>query len=227
VSSNCWRLYGTTAQLEAGQVDARLDLHQPSQGLVGLRWNNRALDCQLLKVGVGSGATSTSAAQASTWQLIDAYIRGCDLVATYREPLGQPFNLQLYWRVLQSQAEPQLAIELIASVQTPLWEAYPWVSVTSVLPNATVTSSEDELIFTTPDGPSYIELSYPGDFVLSAAASDSRGASPRWQFGPQFMEKGVIRRLRLRGAIASLENAPLSAAQMRAAFLAAHPPLTA
>jgi hypothetical protein len=195
--------------------------------LVGLRWNNRALDCQLLKVGVGSGATSTSAVQASTWQLVDAYVRGCDLVATYREPLGQPFNLQLYWRVLQSQAEPQLAIELIASVQTPLWEAYPWVSVTSVLPNAAVTTSEDELIFTTPEGPSYIELTYPSDFVLSAAESHSRSTSPHWQFGPQFMEKGVIRRLRLRGAIASRENISLCGREVRAAFFAAHPPLTA
>jgi hypothetical protein len=222
-TSACWRLEGAKASLTAGDVSGSLDAARPDLGLHEIRLKGSPRDWRLLNVSVGS-REQPPATDSHAWQLVDCYVRGCDFVATYREPLGQHFNLQLYWRVLEATEAAAFTLELIFSVQTRLWEAYPWVSVRSELGAARVTQSDDALVFETDQGSAYVEIPYPGDFGF-ADPSDSTG--PSWHYGPLFMERGVIRRLRLRGAIASHQQTHSCVAAMRSSFLAEQPPLTA
>jgi hypothetical protein len=223
----CWRLDGTGAELIAGSFGARIDLERPSHGLRNVRIKGSSCGWQLLQIGLVA-AGKTVIPDDAPWQPADIYVRGCDLVASYREPLGQPFNVQLYWRIIEGGAEEMLVVEIIVSVQTPLWEAYPCVTIGSEVHGGEIVEVDDLLVFSPAGNWSYVELPYPGDFALPQANPAASGASGlRWRFGPQFMERGVIRRLRLRGAIAPRDHAFTAAKQLRLSLLEEPPPLTA
>jgi hypothetical protein len=222
VSFECWRLDDTRATLNNANVTGTLDVARPDCGLHDLRLNDAPLDWRLMNVGVGTSEKS-GVPNSGSWQLVDRYVRGWDLVAVYREPLGQPFNLELYWRVLKPTATTPFTLELLASVQTRLWEAHPWVSVRSELARARMDKSDGQVVFQG-DQTAYVELPYPGDFQI--VESDAAcGAS--WRYGPVFMERGVIRRLRLRGVLIDKENAASAIEETRKALLTEELPLTA
>jgi hypothetical protein len=222
-ASECWRLEGTRPILTTRAIETSLDLARPDLGLHDVAFNGQAIQGRLLQVTVGSGEQVT-AAKSIAWQLGDCYARGRDLVATYHEPLGQPFNLQLYWRVLQPTAGASFALELMASVQTRLWEAYPWVGVRSEPEGAATLKSDQAIVFERATAPAYVEVAYPGDFSI-VDGSTIRAAS--WRYGPQFMERGVIRRLRLRGAFFHAAPAKTAIEKLRGDLIAEEPPLTA
>lgn len=222
-TSECWRLMGAKALLSAGSIAGVINVARPELGLHSIRFNDVPVDWKLIMVGVGSGEHSP-AADSNEWQLVDCYVRGRDLVARYQEPLGQPFNLQLYWRALEPSAGSAFTLELIISVQTRLWEAYPWVSVQSELQSLSVAKSDNSLVFEASRNSVYVELPYPGDFS-PVNAFDSCGVG--WRYGPMFMERGVIRRLRLRGAILSGGQPASTIEELRENLLVEQPPLTA
>ena len=222
-ASECWRLEGTGAVLITRAIEASLDLARPDLGLRDVTFNGQATKGRLLQVTVGSGEQA-AAANSNAWQLVDCYARGCDLVATYHEPLGQPFNLQLYWRVLESTEGALIALELMASVQTRLWEAYPWVGVLSELDGAAIAKSDEAIVFQHATAPTYVEIAYPGDFAI---VEDSSIRAASWRYGPQFMERGVIRRLRLRGAFFDAAPAKAAIEKLHGDLIAEEPPLTA
>src|SRR5687767_3437179 len=130
---DCWRMRGNRAELIAGDFTAAVDIERPGRGLHDLFISKARYDSQLLRIGVAASAQLASAFD-STWQTSDVYVRGSDLIATYREPLGQPFNVQIYWRVIECRSAERLVVETIVSVQTPTWEAYPGIGVHSSLP---------------------------------------------------------------------------------------------
>jgi hypothetical protein len=188
-----------------------------------LRLNDALLDWRLMNVGVGTSEKSATP-NSGSWQLVDRYVRGCDLIAVYREPLAQPFNLELYWRVVKPTAATPFTLELIASVQTRLWEAHPWVSVRSELERVHISKSDEQIVFQSDQNAAYVELPYPGDFQI--VEPDGAGVAS-WRYGPVFMERGVIRRLRLRGLLVDKVNAASVIAETRKSLLTEELPLTA
>jgi len=225
--SEPWQLEGIQARLSAGCLTAVLDVTRPFCGLINLHIDGDPVVGRLLSVGVEPAAV-TGAASEAPWQAADAYVRGCDLVATYREPLGHPFNVQVYWRVVDDQRQQPPELETIVSIQTPRWEAYPCVTVESMLANGELVWADDTPMFRFAANWSYAEIAPPGDFALTVVEPTvERVRGFQWRFGPQFMEKGVIRRLRIRSAIVPRQGDEVAARSLRAGLLAEQPPLTA
>jgi len=224
--SENWRLDGIQATLSAGSLGAVLDVTRPFSGLSNLRLGGDAFVGQLLGVSVAE-AKQSGAPSKAPWKPDDFYVRGCDLVAAYREPLEQPFNLQAYWRVLEHGRDQPPVLEAIVSIHTPRWEAYPCVTIESQLPSDELAWADDTPILRSGVAWSYIELAYPGDFALTIMEPQLGGVRGfQWRFGPQFMEKGVIRRLRIRSAIVPRQGDEAAARRLRAGLLAEQPPLT-
>lgn len=216
----CWRLDGSRAQLSAGGLSGAIDLQRPGLGLSDLRLNGVTIAGRILGIGVKSAAAPADAATAR-WQPSDCFARGRDLVATYREPFGEPFNLQVYWRVIDGRANEPL-LDAIASIQTPLWEAYPGVCIGSSVGTTDEAAAPAAWIARVGPQLSYVEISRPGDFLL---ASGELGLN--WRFGEQFMERGVIRRLHLRAGFTADKDAAAFANRLRQSLEAEQPPLTA
>jgi len=223
--SDFWDLDGKRAVLHTGRLRGMVDLTQPLRGLTALFVDGQAQPGWLMGVDVASAETR-GVSKDQPWDIADVYIRGRDLVATYREPLEQPFNLQLYWRVVDS-LDGAAAIDLICSIQTPLWEAHPSVTACSSMFNSTAAVVGDSLMSSN-DGPlAYLEVTRRGDFEPSAAKGQGEFPGAFWRFGPQFMEKGVIRRLQLRGAFVPTDTATRNAGRLAQQLAAEEPALTA
>ena len=222
--SNFWELDGCRAILHAGRLTGMIDLTQPSRGLTGIRVDGAAIVGSLMGVDVSSTETRGTSAD-EPWTIADAYVRGRDLVVSYREPRELPFNLQLYWRAIEA-ADGAPTVELICSVQTPLWEAHPQVTVSSSAFAREAKVLGEGLSCVSESGAVYYEATRPGDFTATAAETDRRFSGAFWNFGPQFMEKGVIRRLQVRGAFGS-DDARSELAKLRAELAGEEPALTA
>jgi len=201
-----------------------IELPQPSGGLAALRVDGSAQVGWLMGVDVRSAETRGES-KDQPWEIADAYLRGRDLVVTYREPLEQPFNLQLYWRIVDA-LDGAAALDLICSIQTPLWEAHPGVTVCSSMFETPAVVAGDALITAGHEKLSYVEATRRSDFELTAAKGQGEVAGAYWRFGPQFMEKGVIRRLQIRGAFVPRDAATRDAGRLAQELAAEEPALT-
>lgn len=223
--SDFWQLDGTRALLSAPRLRGGIDLLHPSRGVTAVFVDGAAQVGWLLGVDVLATDGCRSLGDAP-WPIEDVYIRGRDLVATYREPLEQPFNLQLYWRAAES-LSGAATLDLICSVQTPLWEAHPGVTVCSSMFDSAAAISGNSLVSTGEHDWSYLEATRRGDFHATDSKNDGEFSGAFWQFGPQFMEKGVIRRLQLRGAFLPTADVAASGATLAQELAAEEPALTA
>jgi hypothetical protein len=224
--ANGWQLNGARATLTGPAGGGLLDVERPTRGLTDLRIKGASVTGSIFAVGIEADDDEMLRPDA-LWQPADVYVRGCDLVATYREPLGQPFNLQAYWRVVGGAETDDFTLDAIVSVQTPLWEAYPCVTVSSALSTRVVQSADEWLALRMSDNWIYAEVTCPGDFTLSALERAADGMlSSHWRFDKQFMEKGVIRRLRLRGAFSRENDFTSLISRLREELVSAPPPLT-
>lgn len=182
-----------------------------------LRYRGAALEGHLLGVEIEA-------------EPADAYIRDNDLVVVYRETPDRPFSVQVYWSVSAAKPSGALMLDATVSIQTRQWEAYPRVTVTSMIERCATEVLDGGSIVVRPPGVdwSYGEATPPFDFVRRAAP-DNAGDHPQiaWTFGGEFMERGVIRRLRLRGAFVPRAGDGEHLQRLRAALLAEQPPLTA
>jgi hypothetical protein len=170
---------------------------------------------------------------------LENYQRGTDLVATYLQTPERNTRPQVYWRVIeQPVAENSLstALEVIISAQTSLLDSQPLIALESTLPpgevclwnerGESVTAASDA--WQTGDGSpcvvlfrprdwslSYCEMVHPSDFsAMQIQMSDL--PSVRWQMFPESLEKGVIRRGRVRGVfLPRAEDEPLARAAFR------------
>jgi hypothetical protein len=173
---------------------------------------------------------------SSAWPLpvADAYVRGNDLVATYGATDDWPYSPQLYWqagmlRVIEGVLG---SLSLLVSVQTHLLNTWPMVSIGSSLGDCellclmvddrgvgdivridserTSASQGDVLgaIYRWPDSPvSYAECVMSGDAREISFRADPQGRLfVEWRIFADFLEKGVIRRARVNGALLPREN---------------------
>jgi hypothetical protein len=209
--------------LACGPLLAEVDVDRPMLGLQHLRLLGERINGCLMGVGLRDEATPNE----TPWQVFDVYTRGNDLVASYREPAGQPFHLQIYWRVLQSKKLMNGLLEAIVSIQTRLWEAYPRIVLHSMLSAAQARLDEGGVNFLSHHDWSYVEASPPGDFQPALDEPTPGMSRACWRYGDRFMERGVIRRLRVRGAFTPIASAEDAIKQIRADLASEPPPLTA
>jgi hypothetical protein len=213
-----WKLDGTDGTLEIGGGMIRVDVAHPHQGFLSSASNGRFM--QLLPAEV---------ATAKSLKLVEAYVRGNDLVALY-EPLA-PHQVQpsVYWRARWDEGRQAAGVEMIVSMQTSLLDSNPETVVATGMPIGEIWGPAGETVdslqqlaynqfplkLTTSDGshhPSlviyqprdtpfaYVEMVHPADFVATQVELNKWGES--WATTRLFserLEKGVIRRARIVG----------------------------
>jgi hypothetical protein len=173
-----WRLTATTADLHCGPLTGRIDLAAPQLGLTALTWNNQEESGAIWQL-------TPVEPIARIGGLEDAYIRGEDLVATYRPGPNFPYRLEVYWSV--SQHESAVLLRGLVSIQTPLLDTNPEVEVATYLATSSLAINNW----------AFREQIHPDD----AAPGANESSGKHTLFG-HFMEKGVIRRVRLFAAFA-------------------------
>lgn len=226
-----WQLDGTIAKLSAETgITAAVDVARPS---AGLKWQIAAATIPLQLLGVELGA-----AEPVSSTDVDAFVRGRDLVATYAERPPRHVRAQIYWRSLTAaEVAPECAsdivaaFELILSVNTSVLDEDPQSTVRSQVPAAAAVSSFDTLpgcFLVRPEGShlSYLEMVHPVDHDRSEVRRVDDLSQITHSLFARRLEKGVILRARVRGAVIARERDEATAAAAFQCFSAAEAPLT-
>ena len=250
-----WLLQGTSARLATDWLCAALDLRNPSLGLADLRVSlggSPAIaipEAEILQVHIGDQA-------AAEELLVDGYCRGDDLVASYAPSGRDELTPQICWRLLRGSSEAQ-GLELVLSVYTTRLDSNATssfatsLSVDEVLvwnecgggrfePLSPGSPSPDSpllglnaaaVLFRLPGGhASYLEMVHPSDLCRASVrfeAAPGQRVRSVYQVFAHRLEKGVMRRGRLRGYFMRRGEDEACGRALRAAFLASAPPLTA
>jgi hypothetical protein len=173
-----WRLTDHEANLAIGQLAARLDLARPERGLTDWTLDGRPLAGGVFEVDLGDPSRARADAPIA---VDDAYVRGDDLVAVYGPSPTSPYRMQIYWRgaAATSRAAALGAVDLVASVQTPLLDSRPELRVACTLPGGD-----------SPQGSLWRLSSRAGeslaaiDVSTSGASSDASGDLPCFLWRP-------------------------------------------
>ncbi|NOY40241.1 MAG: hypothetical protein GXP26_00190 [Planctomycetes bacterium] len=240
--TNIWQLQASHARLQIPQFAASVDLSSPSLGLQQLDYVGAQIAGHLLGVSA-SGISSDSSNRAS-----DVFARGEDLVATYSEAEDRPYSLEVYWRVTAREATT--VVDLLLSLETSLLESFPSVATQTQLTadeawlvscegksteeitdfTAGVLSQESLCVVLRPEGVawSFVEMSHPDDQGKVNVYCPSKGEiAIQRDLAGAFLEKGVIRRLRVRGAFVPRADDLQLAGKLLNELAAGAPPLTA
>lgn len=230
-----WRLSADLATFAIGPLSGSVQPAQPDRGIhdlsiAGIPWP----EARLLQVGM----PTTNREQV---QVAEAYLRDCDLVATYA-PLP-PFTVQpqLYWRLRTSEAHRAVGVELIISVQTSLLFSEPQTTVSCGFPplgdeTAEHSLVEDELadspgLLAVPTiHPDYVlvQIIHPADFhSVERQRRPDRSLHCRTQLFQEHLEKGVIRRARIWSWLLPSDNWRATAGDLSVLVGSEPPPLTA
>jgi hypothetical protein len=239
-SPSVWSLQGTIGNLTNGFLCGAVDVSRPSAGLQGATLGDGGATSSVLGVRRSEKTLAAKSAQrddvATLWPLpvAEAYVRGNDLVASYRPANDWPYSPQLYWQANSLGAVDDLlgSLSLLVSLQTHLLDTWPQIAVSSRLASgetfhlsisengqAEVDSiSRDTQVLPTgvaccvlrrfgDPALSYVEIMPATDFRELLVRPDSNdGSSAEWQLFADFLEKGVIRRARVHTALLPRKN---------------------
>ena len=240
-----WRVTANQARLERPEVAAMVELSEPQLGVRRLVLGGHdAADLDLLQV-------QPEAPDAPALQLRDFYVRDQDLVAYYEEA-DRDIVVQVYWRIVLPPAPAVVGLELIASVQTESLDSDPRLQIGSRIPADELLHLPDEagsqwqrvdvpsdgvwrgairgaLLYRSASWPySYVEMTDAGDCrCLELAGSGAAGVVSRFHLFDDHLEKGVIRRARLRGAFLPRQQDATAAVACARQFARCELPLTA
>ena len=218
-----WQTEGKTVNLRVESLSAKLNPWRLTQGMFDLRLGEQQIaGAKILQV-------RTSAVELDRdEQLLDSYVRGNDLIASYAPRPQSDVGPQLYWRGLIHPDLAAVGLELIISVHTNLPDTDPRLTVGSVLPRGTAwrlvaadTPRFERVRFADEGSASYpvpqpavwlfrpadtdfsfVEMIHPSDFAgatLAAPLREAGGFCSSFQLFDERLEKGVIRRGRLQG----------------------------
>lgn len=230
---------GTTWKLESAEptksvascellgAPAVIDLVRPQ---LGLRFAHDA--ASILGLQLGTTLLDIGGAVAPS----ETYVRGADLVATYNETESRPLRVQAYWHVAELARLPRYddarMIELQVSINTSLLDLKPTLDVVTVTraPIERLAIGEASAwLVRLPNVPyTYIEIPHPRDCARTAfapAAGETPATLRHTLFGRK-LEKGVIMRGRVRGAIVPRDSDVAAAEALVDDLLEALPPLT-
>jgi hypothetical protein len=239
LSNSLWQLDDSIAQLKAERFSTTVDLNRPNLGL-----NDIVVNGTLLSGCVPLQITPEPPAPKSGESLVDWYVRGHDLVATYAQRPPRTVQPTYYWRSLQASRDV-LGVELMVSMQTSLLDSDAtfrslsecrgdahWLSEANKATPITATDWESPVdsrgffLFRLARETSYVEMVFPSDF-LGAEVTTSNGLSQlRYRMFPEELEKGVIRRGRIRALFLPSADDVNLAWEAYAQLCAEQPPLT-
>ena len=161
--------------------------------------------------------------------ILDRYIRGNDLVARYAQTEQRPVSPEVYWRAF---TEANISgIDLIVSMQTDRLESDPSISIGNLLPAGQFVKGavgEAGALFRPEHSDvSLLLAAHPSDCELlqTDAAPEGKSTISFVLFRPG-LEKGVIRRGRLRAAFLPRANDQTLAGEQYHEFLTSQLPLT-
>ena len=241
--TSIWSIEHDRARLLSGPIGIGIELQHPERGL--LIANDSAPKLCLSPLGISLPELSWQPAKP----LSDAYTRGCDLVATYRETEGHPLRVQIYWRALE-QRPSAIGFELMLSVQTHLLDSNPGLEVITITSNeaSVLTFNSGGCSFAEPRpesaiGPaaiesgcylvrmaesdwSYVEMNHPGDHHQTILSEEGAQRIIRRKLFERRLEKGVILRSRLQAVFVARAVDRQSAAEYYRGFAASGPTLT-
>ncbi len=92
------------------------------------------------------------------------------------------------------------------------------------------TAADEDVLILRPAGADWIyaEMAHHGDFSQQPLEVTADGLTrTAWGFGREFMERGVIRRLRIRGSVVPRNEEAAIIEQQKKSLAAEAPPLTA
>ena len=242
-----WQLEQTRAQLTAGDLRVGVDVLRADRGLDVAIFGNK-LAGRFLEIHLPPVENSGDE------RVTDCYARNDDLVATYTDARLGNVRPQIYWRAIAGSGGA-VGVEAIVSVQTNLLDSRPVVSTATELFAAAdvrqLASLEDErfeniapslnsvstepsrnpaaFLFRLADQPlAYFEMAFPGDCYSASLEFPQSRETARLSFAllGEPLEKGVIRRVRVRGLFLTGDNLEATAARCFREFLAAPLPLT-
>jgi hypothetical protein len=246
-SSVSWRVDGSCGHLTCGPLEAVASCDAGGHDLVVTKWNGQpASDIALLG---SAGPTEI----VGSLEIAERYVRGADLIAVCNPTGKYQIATQVYWRADLYEQQTIPSVELMLSTRTDLLDSVPTWTVTSFLGGAKrfyarglnrpqfddisgearkfdpVVSREHLFVFRLEAlGLSYAQMVHPSDFV--SARATYRGDQP---FGleatlfPEHLEKGVIRRGRIRGWFLPVGDDLETAVKLARHFVDEPLPLTA
>jgi hypothetical protein len=252
-TDSVWNLTGTHAQLESPRLVVAFDLSHPEEGIGGVEVATHPhttripLDARLLRV--------VSERANWRWEgVTEGYVRGADLIANYGPASAPALLPQIYWRWISPTGHSVGGIEAVISMQTLLLEdtptlvssmqmamtellqgssgSHPAFTPVSVSGHATLGLTREHgaglfLCRSADADLSYLIMVHPTDYEsVEITRLGGDRFDLRFQLFPERLEKGVIRRGRLRGVFLPRTGDEASAAAAYADFLQSPPPLT-
>ncbi len=134
-----WKLMDSAAGFETQGIRTWLDARHPQLGFLSTASNGRFL--QLLPRDSQSG---------NQLKLVETYVRGDDLVATYEPLPTHQVQPHVYWRAKHCTAHGAVGVEMIVSMQTSLLDSDPETILATGMPTGliygTVPGKPTELI---------------------------------------------------------------------------------
>lgn len=235
---SCWSHDGSEVRLSLGSLLASVDQSQPEAGLAQLCWQGADFTGNLMGITAGEETTTR-----------EVFTRGSDLIISCASEAPQPFQWQVYWHATALGAN-SVQVDLIVSLQTELLKSFPSVFTYTRLQatEAWLVSLGDPprrwdiaqagaephselhcIVLRDERTPwSYVEMTDPADEAESTLTSDSHPiVRLSRNIGGRFLEKGVIRRIQVRGVFVPREKDLEAATKLFATFCDEAPPLTA
>jgi hypothetical protein len=226
-----WKIEGDVAHLRIGPLSAQLDLRFPQRGLHRVSFE----DVPATNSPATFLAVMTQGADTPE-QVQDCYVRANDLVVTFAETPARNIRPQLYWRAFAypDEASQCYGVDLIISTQTSQLYSDPTLTVESHMPaigeQCSIAAAGDAgpiLFRLNPPAWSFAQAVHPSDFETahSSLDADGRAAVQHRLFAPG-LEKGVIRRARVRGLFVPRVHDEALAAASYVEFVKQELPLT-
>jgi hypothetical protein len=244
MSLSDWQLRQHAAQFHRAPLRAQIDLTHPAAGLRHLHVGSQEIPGAML-LGIALPWTFPSIAPS------DAYVRGGDLLASYRSG-SAAVQVDVLWHAVEVPAQDAatVAFELIVSARTEQLESEPAVAVESSLPceqalrltpsgqfSALPTSDTSPLVLRPDEAVScvlcrlpgselsYVEMVHRADCHETRLEGSAGTLKIRHRLFAETLEKGVILRARVRGALVPRGEDVRLAAAWHAAFAGTEPPL--
>jgi hypothetical protein len=221
-----WQFDGLSARFEIDDLSGDLLLHDPNRGLTNLSAGGERIErLSLFQVANLESRPPT-----------ECVPRGGDLIVRYPSTNDWPVTTEVYWRVTVGRSVP--TIDFIISVETDRLDTAPEVILRTCAGGHVDVQQHAEglTLVSTPTASTNLALmTLPAEYAhqteIIAADNDSPvTVESRLQFNP--LEKGVIRRARMRAAFLPSEDAAATAntrtlgAKYFAEFAASALPLT-
>jgi hypothetical protein len=237
-----WEFNRPRATLHSAQLVGDVDVSHPELGVSRLSINDQPLPGTIFGVDVcGNGRPSPGpgkphpVTRPGSWRVVEAYVRGCDLVATYEPRKEWPFTTQIYWSAPPAEPGEHVlgALSQFISLETHLLDTWPRLYVRTRLDadealflacdsgdRAEATSLGTGRHEVSPTGRSCcvvrrlagapvscLEIMPTSDFRELVVEFAADGACDTgWELFGEFLEKGVIRRARPRSIFVRREK---------------------